>query len=145
MTKTNKASGGFNPFAHNTATACDTGYEFELLFPVSGDPTGAFITVVGKEGAAFQKFIRDRGNAKLREELALQRRGKEVPAITVEQIERDAIELLIACTVGWRGLVDENGEELAFTHENAAKLYSMRDYRMQVDEAIGDLGNFMKA
>jgi hypothetical protein len=126
----------------STSAACDKGYELELTHPVTHDALGVFITVLGKDSSAFKQFIRTKANERIRRDLANQRRGKEADAPTVEQAERDAVELLVACTTGWRN-VEFGGVKLEFTPENAAKLYQEGWIRAQVDEAVGDLGNFM--
>lgn len=121
--------------------ACDKGFEFELRHPSDNEPLGAFITVTGKEGTAFQEHVREKANANLKRRFEAQRRGKEeVP--TIEKVEKDSIALLVACTVSWRNIV-LNGAELEFSEANARKLYAESWIRGQVDEAIDDLGNFM--
>mgnify|MGYP007044108457 CR=1 FL=1 len=57
------------------------------------------------------------------------------------------IELLVSCTIGFRGIMFD-GKEMPFTIENARKLYSYRGLRWlreQVDAAIIDLENFIKS
>lgn len=127
--------------------ACNKGYELELRHPVSFEPLGVFISVVGRESDAFQRHVRSRANTKLREQFAAQRRGKQDEPPTVENIEGEAVELLAVCTTAWRTgdkpTVTIAGEELAFSEANARRLYAEGWIRAQVDEAVGDLGNFM--
>lgn len=62
---------------------------------------------------------------------------------TSQEIDAQELELLVACTKGFRN-VNFSGE-LSFTHANAIKLYSVAWVRQQVNTAINDIGNFIKA
>lgn len=127
--------------------ACNKGFELELTHPVSFEPLGVFISVVGRESDAFQGHVRKRANAKMREQFQAQRNGRANEVPTVEQIEAEAIDLLVACTTGWRTgdvpVIEWAGEKLDFTDGNVRRIYGETWIRAQVDEAIGDLGNFM--
>ena len=69
---------------------------------------------------------------------------------TEEQIaedERDLIELMVACTIGWKGVLNRgSGDEIEFTTEACRQLY--RDFpviRDQVDTFIANRANFTLA
>jgi hypothetical protein len=129
----------------DTAAACDKGFELELKHPVTHEPLGAFITVVGKDSKTFEDFVRRQSNDRLRRQFQNQRRGKDAEAPTVELIEADAISLLVACTTGFRN-VTYKGSPLSFSEENVRLLYTEQKWvRGQVDEAVGDIENFMTA
>jgi hypothetical protein len=129
----------------DTAAACDKGFELELKHPITNEPIGAFISVVGKDSKTFEDFVRKQSNDRLRRNFQNQRRGKDAEAPTVEQIETDAINLLVACTTGFRN-VTYKGSLLTFSEENARLLYTEQKWvRSQVDEAVGDIENFMPA
>ena len=66
--------------------ACNKGYELELTHPVSLEPLGVFIRVVGRESDAFQGHVRKRANARLREQFAAQQRGRKEDAPTLSLI-----------------------------------------------------------
>lgn len=127
--------------------ACNKGYELELRHPVSLARLGVFISVVGSESDTFQGHVRRKANERLRKQFADQRKGRGEEAPTVEEVEANAIELLAACTTGWRTgdkpTITLAGEDLPFCEANARQLYAEKWIREQVDEAIGDLGNFM--
>lgn len=126
------------------AAACSKGFELELVHPISKAPLGQFITVVGKESPEFREHIRAKSNANLRKQAERQRRGKDQEVPTIEQIEAEAIDLLVACTKGFRD-INYNGP-LEYSEANAKKLYAEQSWiRAQVDEAIADLENFMPA
>lgn len=128
----------------DTASACDKGSEIELRHPVSNVPMGMYITIVGKDSKEFRDYTHAKINERLRKEAYAQKRGKDVDVRTVESIEAENIELLVACTKGWRGIV-KDGVEVPFNVKNAIALY--QDYRWiydQINEAIGDYENFLK-
>jgi hypothetical protein len=129
----------------DTAAACDKGFELELKHPITKYPLGSFISVVGKDSKTFDDFVRRQSNENLRKNFQRQRRGKDAEAPTVEQIEADAIALLVACTTCFRN-VTYKGQALVFSEEAAKQLYTEQKWiRSQVDEAIGDIENFMPA
>lgn len=129
----------------DTKTACDQGAEIELRDPKTNSATGVFINIVGKDAQEFRDYTRMKTNERLRKEAMAQRRGKDIDARTVESIESENIELLVTCTKGWRGMIDDNGVEVPFSVQNAISLY--KDYPSvyeQINEAIGDISNFLK-
>jgi hypothetical protein len=129
----------------DTAQACEKGFELELKHPITNEPLGSFISVVGKDSKTFEDFVRRQSNDRLRRNFQLQRRGKDAEALTIEQIEADAISLLVACTTGFRN-VTYKGNALDFSEANARLLYTEQKWvRAQVDEAVGDIENFMPA
>lgn len=146
----------------NTTTASDKGAEVELLHPITQAPLGLFVTVLGKHSQIFRDHIREKVNTRIRAESMASKRGKQAPLSTAEEVERDAIELIVLCTTGWRsqsrdakgnfveGTASPNwtlgGEELPFTVQNAIRVYTdILWIREQVDNAIGDLENFITA
>lgn len=133
----------------DTTAACDKGAEIELKHPVSNTPLGAFITVLGKDSTLFKEHTRTLINSRIRKEAMAQKRGKDSEIRTMEQIEKENIETLVVCTTGWRTGAEEvlivNGTKVPFTVANAIQIYT--DYPFiyaQVDEAIGELENFMR-
>lgn len=125
--------------------AADKGFELELLHPVTKAPLGVFVGLVGKDSTVFREHVRRTANDRLRKQAMQQRRGKDVDVPTVEKIEAEAIELLAACTTGWRNL-EYRGVSLPFSAVNARVIYTDLPWiREQVDEAIGDLENFTQS
>jgi hypothetical protein len=129
----------------DTRAACDKGAEIELTHPITSEPLGVFISVVGKDSTAFREYMRDKINAMLRQEAMAKKRGKDVPPRMMEDSEAETVELLTVCTQGWRNVVLD-GVDLPFSVQNAKKLYAEQLWvRKQVDDAIANLENFMKA
>lgn len=129
----------------DTVAACDKGAEIALRHPVTTAPLGVFISIVGRDSSVFKEYIRNRVNDKLRRDAMDKKRGRDEAVPTMEESEAESIELVTLCTTGWRN-VTYKGEELAFNVANALTLYKEMPWiRRQVDEAIGDLENFMPA
>lgn len=140
-----KAPVGLDISTLDTVSAANKGAEFELKHPVTMEPMGAFIGILGKDSDTFRSAFRKKVNARLAREAMAKKRGKDADAPTVEDSEADGMDLLVACTTGWRGLL-ENGTPLEFSETAARKLYTQAPWiRLQVDEAIADLSLFMKA
>ncbi|MDD5385347.1 MAG: hypothetical protein PHG89_10770 [Gallionella sp.] len=138
----------------DTSSACDEGAEIELKHPVTGAGLGIFVTVAGKDSTLFKDYLRDSINEELRRAHFNKKRGKDDEIPTVEKGEQRSIEMLTVCTLGWRWddkavfPLQKKGqplEELAFNVANVKRVYTeLPAARKQVDEAIGDLENFMK-
>jgi hypothetical protein len=129
----------------DTAAACEKGFELELVHPVTKAPLGQFISVLGKDSKTFRDHIRRASNDRLRKQAMAQRRGKDADVLTIEQIEAEAIDLLVVCTTAFRD-VSYKGAMLVFSEDAARKLYTEQTWiRGQVDEAVGDLELFMPA
>lgn len=119
--------------------AANEGFEFELIHPVTKAPLGQFITIYGRDSDTYQDLQHDRFNETMRARMA----NGEGKIKTSQEIDAQELELLVACTKGFRN-VNFSGE-LSFTHANAIKLYSVAWVRQQVNTAINDIGNFIKA
>jgi hypothetical protein len=62
---------------------------------------------------------------------------------TLEDLERDGIELTVACTTGWKNMVIDE-QEIPFSVENARKVYTQYTWiREQVDGFVNDRANFL--
>lgn len=133
----------------DTAAACNKGFEVELRHPVTNQPLGIFWGVLGSDSDIFRDHVKETINDRLRKEAMAKKRGRDLEVRTMEDAEQDSIELLIVCSTHWRTGDEKTlrfkGEDLAFSVPNAKRvLEDMRWIRAQIDEAIGDLGNFMK-
>lgn len=130
----------------NLSTACEKGFELELLNPITKEPLGVFIDIIGNESEVLKKHVRETTNARLRQNAMLAKSGKEADVETVEKIDARAIDYLVAATTGWRNVVYK-GKALEFSKENAKMLYSapgMQWIKSQVDVAVGKLENFIQ-
>lgn len=136
-------STGFDLASIDTIAACNKPQEIEIKHPVSGEGTGVFFAIVGKDSDIYRTRIKALADENIRRDHFAQQRGKaEIP--TIERLERKNIDTLVAVTTGWRNVV-LNGEALDFTADNARKIYTaILPVREQVQEAVNDLENFMK-
>lgn len=143
--------------ALDTTQASNEGFELQLAHPGSGELLGIFITVLGRDSAAFRTLQTEQNKRRI------QRMTKGTGArmsLAAEEMEEEAVELLSACTRAWRQEekpVDEEdavsskdtltveGKELPCTRANAADLYRKFTWiREQVDAGVTDRQNFIK-
>lgn len=137
----------------DTAAASETPYEVELVHPATKEPLGVFVSVVGPESAAFKNRIRREVNAERRRGFEMQRKGKTAEPKTLEEDETDTISMVADLMRGWRTVLDGKSEavifwgteKLEFNEANAVRwLTHFAWVRPQINEAAGDVGNFLK-
>jgi hypothetical protein len=127
----------------DTTVACNEGAEIELKHPVTNEPLAMFIKVVGKHSTVFDKFVEDSANEDRRRAFKETRRGRQPEPKLFSEDKANSIELLVACTVGFRD-IQYKGKVLEFSPANATMLYGeLKWVKEQVDAAISDLENFM--
>lgn len=143
----------------NAATASETIFDLELKHPTTDAPLGLFIQIIGSQSEKVRAISNRQSNAIIKDNFKAQRGGKE-PAITVETSQKRSAELAAAATVGWYAQEPakpgekpkrEDGlpfgeKRLMFSEEEAVRLYSDPAYAWlakQVDDAVGDLANFL--
>lgn len=76
----------------------------------------------------------------------LNRRLQSKRPVDAIMLENEQTEVLVACTVGWNGLVLD-GKDFPYSESNARQLYSDPHYayiRNQAQTFIGDAANFTK-
>ena len=99
----------------DSQTLAEKGVETEVPDPITGEPTGAFLTLLGADSKVFQSALEEitsRNNA----------RGKHSLS------DDDMIEIYARCTIGWRGWEDDDGKEAKFSQEEVRKKYKMYPY-----------------
>jgi hypothetical protein len=105
-------------FDLDSAVQLDTA-ELQLKHPATGAPTGAFVLLAGPE----HDVRRQRLFALMRRRRAeFERLGKLMTSDPVEDAAAE-LELLAACTLGWRNL-SVGGQELAYSAAACAALYA---------------------
>ncbi len=124
-------------------TPVEDGVPMEVVHPETGqvlrdaDGKALTITVLGEDSEVYQAHERQSTNRRLKQAQRGRRGG-----MTAEQIQAETLELVVACTVGWSGIVYE-GAALPFSATNARKLYTALPWlRRQVEQFMGDAGNF---
>lgn len=131
----------------NTKSLADEGAEMVIRHPktdapvtdeATGEPVG--ITLLGQDSAEYRRIAKAQQNRRLER---MQRTGNT--GATADEIESNALELLVGCTKGWRH-VRLGEEELPFSAANARRLYTtpgLQWLREQVDAFIGSRANFL--
>lgn len=143
----------------NAAAASETVFDLELRHPTTDAPLGLFIQVLGSQSEKVRAVSNRQSNAIIKDNFKSQRAGKE-PAITVETSQKRQAELAAAATVGWYSQEPAKAGEkpkredglpfgdkrLIFSEDEAVRLYNDPAYSWlvkQVDDAVGDLANFL--
>lgn len=134
---------GFNLDSLDTVAACNKPVEIEIK-SVTGQPTGFFISVLGKDSDTYRNLVRGMAD----ESLKRQAMGKNDASL--DKIEQRNLDALVAVTTSWRlgdsNIVPLGDEELAFSPANVRKVYErLLPVREQVAEAVNDLENFIRA
>lgn len=115
------------------------GAEIELKHPVNGEGIGSFISIIGTDSDTYQSAI-----AALRNKRIEAAKNAKTVNMTAEDIDEQNIDLLAACTTGFRDLILD-GETVVFSVANAKKIYTRFKWiRDQIDNEIGDRSNFLK-
>ena len=118
----------------DTAKVAEEGAELRVAHPTTGEDLGIKITLIGTDSKTFRDISKSRATASLK---------KKTREIDLDQNESDAVELLAKCTKSWSGIT-ENGKEVAFSYDNAVKLYTKYLWlREQIDRFMADRSNFL--
>lgn len=90
-----------------------------VLHDKDGKPVS--IMLLGPDSSKYRQVTRD----SVRKRLAQRASGNaaQVSDADIEEAERDAIELLVACTVSWLGVYTPQGEAIPCTPDNARALF----------------------
>lgn len=101
----------------------------------NGEPVT--ITLLGTDSDAFEKVSDGAVNRRIKSA------GRLLPL--AEEQRTIAIEMLVACTLAWKGIGIEDGKDLEFNKANAKIVYTkLKWLRIQADAFIGDKENFIK-
>jgi len=129
--------------AIDTVKGSNEGFNVRIYHPGTNEDLDISIIVLGKDSDTFQKISR----AQNKKRVAKMQKGgfRNTTPVPIEEIEQDGIDLLAACTTGWTGVIIE-GKEIPFSTDNAVMVYERFPWiKEQVDTAIGDRANFIKA
>lgn len=123
---------------YDTTQGSEQGFELTIADLKSGAPTSMKITVMGADCDAY----RDRQRAFQRARVDRMNKARRM-SVTPEEIEAEALELLVEVTTGWSGF-QVGGAALPFTRDNVRMVYKRFGWiREQVDQAVGDRANFL--
>lgn len=122
----------------DTKKSAEAGARLDLLHPATNAPTGGWLQLLGTDSDAYRAAQRTLQRRRLAQ-AAKSRKMK----LTPEELEAEAIELLVAATVGV-GSIRAGAEEIVFSEQAVRALYTKYDWiREQADEFIGDRANFL--
>jgi hypothetical protein len=123
----------------NLTKDCEQGYEFELV-DVKGNGSGISLIVLGQHAEEPKKAIRKRLNAEITQNAMLSKRGKDIPAKTVEDMRDDNLHDAAVYVIGWKGITEP------CTLENIVKLFSInQEFMRQAIEESQKLENFTRS
>lgn len=132
------------------ATPSDNGTEIELLHPVTKEPVGIFISVVGRHSEVYAKQRRKIELEQIEATKKLKDKDKLASMLDSEETKRRGVNLLAACVTGWRVVGDDgkesktlhfDGQEHPFTTAAAVSVLSSRKWSWvydQIDRAVHD-------
>lgn len=138
-------SESFDLASIDTIAACNKPFDMELVHPVSRVGLGVFLSLVGKDSDVYRSRVRAMADSRLRG-------AKDDDSL--DKLEAKNIDALCAANVAWwtvvdgkklDGIVTLGGEKLDFTPANQRTVFTkILPAREQAQEAINDLGNFMR-
>jgi len=118
--------------------------KLELKYPISGEPTGVFIKVVGQDSKQFY----DAKVIMMKRFVEIQAQKKEIDVVEQEQL---LLHALASCVVGWDEefnvcfkSVDAQGTG-AYRHDLVVEMFKNPEFselRNQIDKFVGDRAHF---
>lgn len=132
----------------DTKTLADSGVDMPVK-SLDGTPLRArngeivAITLLGSDSNKYRALTR----AQVRKRMEQMAAGKP-PVMTeadLDETDRDVVDVLAACTVGWKNVLDTSGAPIPFNDENVRKLYAAYPViKEQVDAFISNRTNFIQ-
>ena len=129
----------FDFATRDVAAKAEEGAELEVLDPVTGDGVGVFVTLAGADSTAHRK-----ATATIAKRRMTATKGSRNKGFDLEKFEAEGIEVLAACTLGWKGVVVD-GTPLPCSRDKAIKLYTRFPWvREQVEGFISDRSAYLQ-
>lgn len=126
----------------SSLTAQRKPFELELVHPGTKRGLGLFLTLISVNEPGPKK-VTARINS------AAQKLARKNNSFTADQLRENAVDILSACTTGWRWGTDAdgkpsswNGEQLEFHPNNLRMVLMIDELRDQVDTEVADNTNF---
>lgn len=124
----------------DTTVTAEQGAKLELRHPITDEPLGAVLVLAGVDSRTYRNHEAET----LNRFLGRMAKGKRFKGKTAEDQEREGLEMLVACTLNWSGVVLD-GAELPCTPENALTLYIRLPWaKEQAREFMMDRGNYLR-
>lgn len=131
----------------STTKTAEQGVPVEIVHPKTNLPLGITIVVCGTDSETYKKIQRKQLNRRM--ERTARSRNRHLQ-MTAEELEAEALDLLVACTRFWKQgdrseIEFAPGEWLPCTPENVRKVYEELPWlKEQIDQEIGDRSNFLQ-
>lgn len=139
METTVTAPAAFDFATRDVAAKAEAGADLEVLDPVTGESVGVTITLAGADSTIHRK-----ATATIAKRRMSNAKGFRNRALDPEKFEAESIEVLAACTLGWKGVVVD-GAPLPCGRDNAVMLYTRFPWlREQVDQFISDRSAYLQ-
>lgn len=130
----------------DTKTLAETGVDMPVK-SLDGKPLIArngeqvAITVLGSDSSKYRALTR----VQVRKRMEQIASGKTTMTDTdMDETDREVMDVLVACTVGWKNVLDTSGNAIPFTNDNVRKLYEAYPIiREQVESFISNRANFI--
>lgn len=110
-----------------------------LMYTPQGSPTEKPVTIslYGKDSKVYTEKQKLLAGAQIKQ--SMNRRNR----MSVDQMLAGGLDLLVAATAGWDGII-ENNTPVVFSPDEARRIYTTYPWiKEQVDEFISDRGNFL--
>lgn len=119
-------------------TSADAGARLDLYHPTTNAPTGAWLQLLGADSDVYRSAQRKLLRQRLKQ-IAKTRRA----ALTPEELEEEALDLLVVATTGFGGFTS-SGTPVEFSADAVRALYKRHNWiREQAEEFISDRANFL--
>lgn len=133
---------GFDVSSFNAREDTSKAQRMELLHPVTKQPTGTFLFVLGDESDAVRNHVRRELAVTQREIAKAKRQGRELIP-TLDELDEDETKSAMVRVVGWENML-RNGEQLEFTEQHLRETLEVHKWmRPQIRAFAGELGNFV--
>lgn len=112
----------------------------KALVARNGEPVA--ITLLGSDSAKYRSLTR----VQVRKRMEQMAGGKSavLTEADMDETDRDVLDVIVACTVGWKNVLDTSGQAIPFTEENLRKLYAAYPVvREQAETFISSRANFI--
>ena len=128
-----------------TKTLSDAGVDMPVK-RLDGSPLRAAngghvsLRMLGPDSAAYRRALRKQVRRRV-----LRQDAGSVSDADFDEMEEDTLDMLAACTAGWKNVLDKSGAEIPFSQDNARILYTIYPViREQVDAFVASRANFLR-
>lgn len=126
---------------HNPKLTDEAGYTFQVEY-TDGSLTDIEITVRGENSPAVRGHSRKAFADYRNREATARKQKRDMPEMTLEELEEQAVDMAIVRTKGWKNIQVE-GKEVEFSEANARAIYTEHPFiREQVLKEAGNNLNF---